>query len=167
MAKDFEKLIEDSFVYSIRKKGSLKEYIPFWNLKLSFKEYECLKSHLKYHISSKKEYSSLDFAVYISEWWRRECCNKNYTENISQSLDLNDNGIIRNAVGGISEIDTFCDIYRANVYQRKLDSIMFKDGLEIEDLSKITNYFFINYNVDIIWVNNKQEYNFLISYLNI
>lgn len=46
-------------------------------------------------------------------------------------------------------------------------AIMFKDGLEIEDLSKITNYFFINYNVDIIWVNNKQEYNFLISYLNI
>ena len=132
MAKDFEKLIEDSFVYSIRKKGSLKEYIPFWNLKLSFKEYECLKSHLKYHISSKKEYSSLDFAVYISEWWRRECCNKNYTENISQSLDLNDNGIIRNAVGGISEIDTFCDIYRANVYQRKLDSIMFQGGLPLK-----------------------------------
>ena len=43
-------------------------------------------------------------------------------------------------------------------------AIMFTDNLGATDLYKITNYFFVTYNIDIIWVKDKHEYNNLIYY---
>ena len=44
-------------------------------------------------------------------------------------------------------------------------AIMFQEGLPVEDLIKITNYFFLTYNIDIIWVKGPYEFNEMINYL--
>ncbi len=117
----------------LKKRNIVNVYdaIPFWKLKLTGEEYEGLKSHLKSLVLANKDFSSLDFALYISEWWRRECLSASYREEIMKSLGLNDLAKINNALKEIKECG-WLRMYKARVNEQRLLSVMFQGGLPLK-----------------------------------
>lgn len=117
----------------LKKRNIINIYdaIPFWKLKLTGEEYEGLKSHLKSLVLANKDFSSLDFALYISEWWRRECSSASYREEIMKSLGLNDLAKINNALKEIKECG-WLRMYKARMNEQRLLSVMFQGGLPLK-----------------------------------
>ena len=137
-----------SYITNILGLRNIKDSIPFWKLKLTSKEYNELKKYLTESIENNKSFKELDLAfdmaVYISEWWRRECCERNYIDGICKSLNTADRNPVINATDKIAE-QGICNIYRANVNNQKIRSIMFQGGLPLKWIIDNTNTTNCNY----------------------